>query len=104
MPLQTGYYKVSNANLCVALDTDVVGTPLNLRTDDNSTQLKWHFDSQQSGAFYLVYSEYAGTVPKPGAAPNALPITPDMDIVGDADSGSDEWVLSSVPGLENTYT
>ncbi|KAK7054302.1 hypothetical protein VNI00_003495 [Paramarasmius palmivorus] len=100
MPLPTAYYKVSNGGLFLALSSETPNTPLSLQQDDGSSQMKWHVESQNSGAYYYMFSFYDGSTRKLGATVTTA-IAPDADVVGG--TASKQWVVTLVPGT-NFYT
>ncbi|KAK7054408.1 hypothetical protein VNI00_003602 [Paramarasmius palmivorus] len=102
MPLPTQYYKVSNGGLYLALASETPNTPLSLQQDDGSSQMKWHTENQNSGAYYYMFSFYDGSTRKLGATVTTA-IAPDADVVGG--TASKQWVLTHVPNAgADVYT
>ncbi|KAK7054407.1 hypothetical protein VNI00_003601 [Paramarasmius palmivorus] len=102
MHLPTAYYKVGNDGLYLALASNTPNTPLSLQEDDGSSQMKWHTESQDSGAYYMFFSFYDGSTRKLAATVTTA-IDSGADVVGG--TTSKHWVLTRVPSSPaNVYT
>ncbi|KAK7054303.1 hypothetical protein VNI00_003496 [Paramarasmius palmivorus] len=94
MPLATAYYKITNGGSSLALASETPNTPLSLQQDDGSSQMKWHTENQNNGAYYYLYSYYDGSARKLGAT--VTTIAPDADVIGG--TASKQWVITHAAG------